>query len=377
MTEIHRVGIHVNTFPVPSEAFVIEQTRMLTLFKPVMFVRQQIYTVDGFESHSIQPGIRGWRKKTFALFPGVWAWGGKQAFKDIRLIHAHFGPNGVYGLPIAKSIKVPLIVTFHGFDATVRPRDLLIHGGLFGMRYVLGLRKLKRGATRVIAVSKFIEARLLAMGFSESIVRQHYIGVDTARFTPVAESERTLDVVCVGRLVEAKGISVLISAFAKVATRFPESQLRLIGEGPGRHEFESLAEKLGIPRRVIFEGTMAHERVAGIVSKAAVSVLASKTGANGSQEAFGLASIEAAAAGVALIVSRNGGLPETVADGVTGFVVNENNVDELAEALFALLSDASLRERFGSAGRQRVLELFDLNKQTAKLEDIYLEALKG
>lgn len=374
--KINRVGIHVNTFPIPSEAFVIEQARTLTRFKPVMFVRQQIRTVDGLESHSIQPGISGWRKKAFALFPGVWAWGGKQNFKDVGLIHAHFGPNGVYGLPIAKSIKVPIIVTFHGFDATVRPHDLLIGGGIFGIRYVLGLKKLKRGATRVIAVSKFIETRLLAMGFSESIVRQHYIGVDPARFNPVATAERTLDVVCVGRLVEAKGISVLIRAFAKVAKRFPESQLRLIGDGPGRNEFESLAEKIGISRRVIFEGNMAHERVAAVVSRAAVSVLASKTGANGSQEAFGLASIEAAAAGVASIVSRNGGLPETVVDGVTGLVVEENNVAELADALSVLLSDASLRERLGAAGRQRVLEFFDLNKQTAKLEEIYLEALR-
>jgi colanic acid/amylovoran biosynthesis glycosyltransferase len=377
MTDSIRVGIHVNSYPLPSEAFVIEQARALSRFKPVMFVRRQNRSVDEIECHAIAAGVHGLRRKVFALKPGVWAWGGPQAFADIGLIHAHFGPNGVYALPLSKAMKIPLVVTFHGFDATVRASDHFWHGGVFGLRYLLGLPALKRRATRVIAVSQFIESRLLTMGFPESSIRQHYIGVDPARFIPIAAHARSLDIVCVGRLTAAKGIEELIRAFAKIAPCFPESRLRLIGEGAERRAYEDLVGILKINGRVVFEGTMAHERVAAIVSRCAVSVLASKTGANGWQEAFGLASIEAAAAGLPSIVSRNGGLTETVEDGVTGLVIGESNVDELADALSTLLSDESLRERLGTAGRQRVLKQFDLNKQTAKLEDIYLEALNA
>jgi glycosyltransferase involved in cell wall biosynthesis len=360
---------------VPSEAFVIEQARTLTRFKPVMFVRHQARPVDDIECHAIPESNYGWRQKTFAFHPGTWAWGGSQAFAEISLIHAHFGPNGVYALPLSKAMNIPLVVTFHGFDATVRTREQFLHGGLFGIRYLFGLPRLKQKASRVIAVSKFLESRLLCMGFSESAIKQHYIGVDLARFVPIEADSRSLDIVCVGRLTAAKGIEELIRAFSRISHRFPESRLRLIGEGSERRAYEELVSSLEMNDRVVFEGTMTHERVAAIVSCCAVNVLASKTGANGWQEAFGLASIEAAAAGLPSIVSSNGGLPETVEDEVTGLVIREGNIDELADSLSILLSDSSLRERLGTAGRERVLKQFDLHKQTAKLEDIYMEAL--
>ena len=369
-----RVGIHVNEFPIPSESFVIEQARPPTRFSPVMFVRRLNSLVENIECHAIQVGTRDWRRKAFAVWPGAWAWD-KAAFHDVQLIHAHFGPNGVYALPLAKAKKIPLVVTFHGSDATVRPQSFIKDGGVLGIRYILGFNNLKNNATRIIAVSKFIENRLLTMGFHQSKIRQHYIGVDSTRFRPVGDEKKTLDVVCVGRLVEAKGISVLINAFSKISTKFPESKLRLIGEGRDRQKFEKLVEILRITDRVIFEGTMSHKNVAEIVSHSAVNVLVSKTGENGSQEAFGLASIEAAAAGVPSIVSRIGGLPETIEDGVTGLIVEENNVDELVDALFILLSDGNMRTRLGLAGRERVLRDFDIKTQTTKLENIYFEAL--
>lgn len=374
MSESGRVAIHVNAFPLPSEAFVLEQARSLARFEPVMFVRRQLGAVEGIACKPIMAGRRGWPAKAFALHPGTWAWGGAGAFAGVKLVHAHFGPNGVYALPIASALKVPLVVTFHGFDATVRA-GALARGGLFGLRYLLGLPRLKRSAVKVIAVSRFIEARLRAMGFPETSIVQHYIGVDPDRFSPLPVAERSLDVVCVGRLVDAKGIEELIRAFARVAPRFPESQLRLIGNGPRHGAYADLARTLGLGQRVVFHGALAHQEVARVVAGCAVSVLVSKTGANGSQEAFGLGAIEAAASGLPAIVSRNGGLAETVEDGVTGCVIGEGSVDQLAEALSQFLGDAGLRARFGAAGRARVLERFDLSRQTPKLEDIYAEAV--
>lgn len=369
-----RVAIHVNGFPLPSEAFVLEQARSLVRFEPVMFVRRQLGAVEGLACKPIMAGRHGWPAKAFALHPGTWAWGGPSAFEGVRLIHAHFGPNGVYALPIARALKVPLVVTFHGFDATLR-RAELVHAGMFGLRYVLGLPRLRRKATKVIAVSKFLETRLRAMGFPEASIVQHYIGVDPDRFSPLAPAARSLDVVCVARMVAAKGIEELIRAFGRIAARFPESRLRLIGGGPRQAGFGDLARALGLGERVVFHGAVAHREVARIVSGCALSVLASKAGVNGWKEAFGLGSIEAAAAGLPVIVSRNGGLVETVEDGVTGCVIGEGSVDELAAALALFLADAGLRERFGAAGRVRVLERFDLRKQTAMLEDIYAAAI--
>jgi len=371
-----KVAIHVNAFPVPSEAFVIEQARALQRYTPVVYARTQLTAQSSILCNSIPQSCLGWRKKSFAIAPGVWAWGGKLAFKDVDVIHAHFGPNGVYALPLAKALGVPLLVTFHGFDATVRNRDLFMHGGMAGRKFLIGRASLFSQAKRVIAVSRFIESRLLTMGALPTAIQQHYIGVDTNRFQPLDESERSLDIVCVGRLMLAKGIDTLISAFAIIHQQFPESRLRLIGAGPDFQVFKDLAGYLGVSDKVIFEGTMAHTEVANIVRQCALSVLASKTGSNGWQEAFGLASIEAAAAGIPSIVTNHGGLPETVVHQETGLIVKENAPKELADAMAVLLRDTQLRRQLGISGRVRVLRDFDLFKQTKLLEDIYTESIE-
>jgi colanic acid/amylovoran biosynthesis glycosyltransferase len=375
MNTLGRVAIHINTYPLPSEVFVREQARSLRRFEPTLFVRSQTGPSADLDCQPIANAGdgRGWAAKAFALRPGIWAWGGKHAFAGVRLVHAHFGPNGVYALPLARALGVPLVVSFHGFDATMRP-TALAQGGVAGIAYLLGLPELKRGAARVIAVSAFLAARLRMMGFAESAIRQHYIGVDPDRFTPLEPHERSLDIVCVARLVPAKGIEELLRAFALVAPRFPESRLRLVGAGPGAQQYAGLAAALGIGGKVVFHGALAHEAVALVVARCALSVLVSKTGENGAQEAFGLGSIEAAASGLPSIVSSNGGLPETVEHGVTGMVVPEARVAELADAIATFLADAGLRARFGAAGRARVLARFALGPQTQKLEDIYCEA---
>ncbi|MBK6854872.1 MAG: glycosyltransferase [Burkholderiales bacterium] len=368
-----RVGIHLKSFPIPSEAFVIEQARTLVDFEPEFLVRELLSTSTGFRVRAISSARR---RRLFALLPGAWAFGGAGALQGFSLIHAHFGPNGVYGLPISQKLGIPLVVTFHGFDATVSRNELLFRSGLFGLQYMLRLSQLMDKGARFIAVSDFLHGKLLAMGMPGDKLVRHYIGVDLARFTPLPEAQRLPDIVCVGRLVAAKGIADLIEAFARIAVRFPDTRLRLVGAGKDRPAFERLVQERALQARVVFEGTMPHDQVAALVGRCAISVLASKTGSDGWQEAFGLASIEAAAAGLPVVVTRHGGLPETVVEGVTGLVVPEGGVDELADVLSQLLDSDSLRSRMGIAARRHVEKNFNLILQTQELERIYRGVLK-
>lgn len=368
------VGIHLRAFPIPSEAFVVEQARTLTRHRPVFLVRE-ILAANEFECREfVATTPRGAGSKIFAFAPGAWAWGGRSALADLHLIHAHFGPNGAYAMPVAHQLKLPLLVTFHGFDATLRTSELLFNQGVFGLYYILNQRRLRRRASKVIAVSKFLASRLVAMGFSSQQIEQHYIGVDLQRFKPMPAFQRSRDIVCVARLTHAKGIADLIRAFASVHAQLDGSKLRLIGAGPCRQEFESLAAILGVADQVVFHGTMAHHLVAEVVRGCALSVLASKTGSDGWQEAFGLASIEAAAAGLPVIVTKHGGLPETVVDNETGLSVAEGDVKRLASSILAIMRDDAGRTAMGEAGRKRVVQSFDLYRQTSQLEDIYKEA---
>jgi glycosyltransferase involved in cell wall biosynthesis len=88
-------------------------------------------------------------------------------------------------------------------------------------------------------------------------------------------------------------------------------------------------------------------------------------------EGFGLPPVEAMAAGLPVVTSRSGTVPETVMDGVTGFVVEKNSVEELAQALLLLLRDDDRREAMGRAGRRRVLQYFSWDAIAQGLRDRY------
>lgn len=372
------VGYIVNEYPVPSEAFITEQVGRVIRFRPTLYVRRCHGAGFGFDVRSIEDQALGAiRRRLFAVFPGVWAWGGRSAFDGVKLLHAHFGPNGVYALPIAGQLRVPLVVTFHGYDATTDMDYLSRNGGTNGARYVSKLNDLKKTGALFVAVSEYIRSALLDLGFPAGRVIRHYIGVDTEKFLPRSSNPQLRTIVCVARLVRAKGQYELLQAFYGIHMLHPDTRLVLVGEGPEKDGLQRKAIELGIRDRVDFLGSLQHQDVARIVGEATVGVLASKASSAGAREAFGIFSIEAASCGVPVIVSNSGGLPETLIPGKTGLLVDEGDVSSLTQALLEVLGSPEYAKALGAEGRRMALEKFDLGKQTAQLEMIYDEVLES
>jgi glycosyltransferase involved in cell wall biosynthesis len=119
-----------------------------------------------------------------------------------------------------------------------------------------------------------------------------------------------------------------------------------------------LAEQLGIAGRVTFHGTLTQQAVAALLRRADLFVQHSITLPDGRAEAFGLSVAEAMAAGLPVVVSASGGLPDTVVDGETGVLVEEADVEGMADAIITLSSDAQRADALGRAGRERVLARF-------------------
>jgi colanic acid/amylovoran biosynthesis glycosyltransferase len=134
------------------------------------------------------------------------------------LIHAHFGIEGVAALPIAAELKIPLVTTFHGFDATLKTHAMLGSPAYF--RYPLLRRKLARQGDLFLCASSFIRERLVATGFPEERTRTHYIGVDCRAIHLRRDSEERPVILHVARLVEVKGTRYLLQAFAALARRY-------------------------------------------------------------------------------------------------------------------------------------------------------------
>lgn len=287
------------------------------------------------------------------------------------LIHAHFGPDGAMALPLARDLQIPLLVTFHGFDITVK--DERVKPSFSNWVYLSRREALKSEAQLFIAVSEFIKEKLLEQGFPPDKVVVHYIGIDTELFQPVQEVQREPVVLFVGRLVEKKGCEYLIRAMSKVQAEMPEVELVVIGDGPLRPSLEQLASEL--LQRYQFLGVQPPASVRSWMNRVKIFCVPSIIAKSGDAEAFGIVFAEAQAMGLPVVSFASGGIPEAVAHGETGFLVAEHDWEKLAKNIMHLLKDQILWQQFSQKGQERVQRLFSLQKQTGLLEDIYKQVL--
>ena len=356
-----------------SEPFITEQAQHLRRYRPLYVGRKRFgLPPDGASSLALEdlykrwklPRI-GWQMLTGDAQPYLNLLGRRRP----SLIHAHFGIEGVSALGLAMQLEIPLVTTFHGFDATLKTHAML--GSPAWFRYPLLRRKLAREGNLFLCASSFIRQKLLETGFPESRTHTHYIGVDCQSIRPRADFEETPLILHVARLVEVKGTRYLLRAFATVARKYDRVQLLIIGDGPLRRQLHALTASLGMRDRVEFLGAVPHVAVLSWMRKAAMLVLPGIRTATGREEGLGMVLLEAAATGLPIVGSRVGGIPECVLEGKTGFLVPERDEDALARRMAELLEDPVRRHRMGAAGRALVEDRFDIDRQTAMLENYY------
>ncbi|MBV9586584.1 MAG: glycosyltransferase, partial [Alphaproteobacteria bacterium] len=166
------------------------------------------------------------------------------------LVHAHFGRGGALALPIARVLGVPLVVTFHGGDAT---KDKNYRSGLLPTVFMRRLAALRREAALFICVSDFIREQLLARGFPPEKLRVLHYGVERAEEPQPGAALPSRYVLFAGRLVEKKGVTHLIEAMRRLEAAGRDLQLVVVGEGPAAAELKKQAAPLG---NVCFAGWM-------------------------------------------------------------------------------------------------------------------------
>jgi glycosyltransferase involved in cell wall biosynthesis len=292
--------------------------------------------------------------------------------RDPVLLHAHFGPCGLSALRLAKWLNIPLVTTFHGFDATIKNSVLEKSG--FGQRdYVRRKQVLQEHGQLFIAVSRFIKRRILEQGFAEERTVLHYIGVDTEFFRADGAVKRDPVVLFTGHLTEVKGCEYLIRAMAKAQAVMPDLELIVIGDGPLRAHLAQLAQEN--LTRFQFLGLQPRDVVKQWMNRARVFSVPSVTAESGAEEGFGLVFGEAQAMGCPVVSFSSGGIPEAVAHGETGLLAKERDVDALSQHILLLMSNDAMWRRMSEAARSRVCTLFDLKTQTRALEGLYTQVL--
>lgn len=374
-----QVAIFRNQLFKSSEPFIADQAQQFTRFRPLYVGRERFGDgPTGAESLSLGDAIpqrrvisRLWQVLSRDPRPYV------RMIRDRhpRLIHAHFGVDAVYALPIAQRLDVPLITTFHGYDATMSTAALLRAPKPAWWNYVLFRRSLAACGAQFLCVSEYIRRRVISRGFPESLTRVHYIGVNTDEIRPSTHTADRPTVLHVARLVEKKGTRDLIESIALAARTIRDIELFIVGQGPLERSLRDFAREKGVGDIVHFLGVQSHARVIELISRAWLFALPSVEARSGDAEGLGMVLLEAAACGIPTVANRHGGIPEVVVDGATGLLCAEHNVHEFAAALTDLLRDDVLRNRMGKAARERAERHFSLRRQSAALESIYKESL--
>lgn len=378
----HAVLIYSNQ-PLPlSETFVYNQTVRLSRYKAyflgtkmpkgpsIALPKERVYLVN-------TGGAAGWMRefgfKVFGYLPDdVLSW-----IEGVRpvLVHAHFGPYGAIAFPFAERLGLPLIVSFHGTDAT--KKDLWIWCSSYTAHrlYLLRRRRLARVASRVVVQSEFLRDIVVKRhGFPEEKVVIIRYGVDLDEFRPDAGESEWGHILYVGRLIERKGLPYLLAAAGQLKQRFPEIRLTVIGDGPMRARYEKIAAA-ALGDRVTFLGAQPQQVVREYLKRAYLFCMPSVTMPSGEAETLGVVFLEAMAMKVPPVSFRTGGIPEVIRHGETGFLAEERDVDGLARYLTLLLENPDLRNRMGEAGREWVEQEFNLKSQNAKLEALYDEVV--
>lgn len=285
------------------------------------------------------------------------------------VILCHFGYVALRVLPVARKLGIPVVAHFHGLDLSAM---------LSGRWYRWSLKKQVQRFDQDIVVGSHQAKLLDSYGLGEDKVNLIPCGVPTDLFNPVQRPNREdVRFIQVSRIVPWKGIEEGIRAFAHVNQVLPNTRLVLVGDGLQFDQIKQLVGDLNLHQVIEFTGPLPPEEVVRKLQDSDIFIHHSLTYHTGWCEGFGVSIAEAAAMSLPLVVSRSGGIPDQVVDSQTGFMVEERNVQAMADAMLKLAESAELRMQMGQAGRQRMIDHFDTSRQIKKLEQVLLKAFES
>lgn len=189
-----------------------------------------------------------------------------------------------------------------------------------------------------------------------------YHGVDLARFPqqPSSRDGEPVVILSVARLIEKKGVEVLLEALARIS---PELRWKFVqvGDGPLAGRLHRQASALGLSEKITWRGALTQDQLLIEYRKADLFALASRVARDGDRDGLPNVLLEAQSQGLPCVATRVSAIPELVRDGHTGLLVEENDPEALARALEVLISSPARRRALGAAGQARVMETFGLD----------------
>ncbi|MFC4818357.1 MULTISPECIES: N-acetyl-alpha-D-glucosaminyl L-malate synthase BshA [unclassified Flavobacterium] len=290
----------------------------------------------------------------------------------IDLLHVHYAIPHAYAGYMAKQmlkdegIRIPMVTTLHGTDIT-----LVGNHPFYKPAVTFSINK----SDVVTSVSQSLKddtVRLFDLK-NEIVVIPNFIEIDetikenvTCKRSVMAKSEERI-ITHISNFRKVKNIPDVVKVFYKIQQKIP-AKLMMVGDGPEKRVAEELCEKLGIQDKVIFFGNS--NEINQILSYSDLFLLPSET------ESFGLAALEAMACSVPVVSSNTGGLPEVNINGISGYLSNVGDVEDMAVNALKILTDDAILAQFKTNALETAKQ-FQIDKIVPKYEEVYHQALNS
>jgi glycosyltransferase involved in cell wall biosynthesis len=282
------------------------------------------------------------------------------AGRGLTHVHVHFAtPAATVGMLASKVSGVGFSMTVHGPDEFYDVQKYALTEKIAAAKFV-------------VAISYFAQSQLMKLSPMEQWKKFEVsrLGVDTAQFVPrrLERAAGKLRVLCVGRLVAAKGQGVLIRAVSRLRAEGRDVELTLVGDGADREHLEQMVAGRGMAG-VRFMGSVNQDHIRELYAQADVFALASFA------EGVPVVLMEAMAMEIPAVSTRIAGIGELIESGVDGVLVAASDVDGLAQTLAELMDAPEKCDRLGKAGRAKVQREYELGPSVDRLAEILVRRL--
>lgn len=377
-----RVVIYQDGLLSYSETFIKQQALALNTWQPILLGHKYLRRGLDFsmlKSELLLPSNTSFLRRAVYM---IYRWlnkadpAGITTLKNLNadLVHAHFGTSAIDIWPYVKALNLPMLVTLHGFDISIYKEWW--ESGKRGRRkrkYPQQLLQLaQEPKVHFLAVSSAIKERAIKFGIPADKITVSYIGVDTEAFIPGPTPilERKNRILYVGRLVEKKGASYLIEAFATVKKAIPDAELVIVGKGRMEEQLRNQVQQLNLTD-VTFAGALTSTQVKEQIDNCKIFCLPSITADSGDAEGLPISILEAQASGVFVVSSSSGGVGDNLFDRESCFIFEERNSNQLAKTLTEILNNPQNNLYVIEQQLKLISAKFQLKICAEKLEEIY------
>jgi glycosyltransferase involved in cell wall biosynthesis len=281
---------------------------------------------------------------------------------DIDLVHTHFANLGTFpSRYVASYYDVPATVTAHASD-------------LYNDPNMEHLSHIVSKADQVVTISEYNKDYIESEITNKTPIKVIHAGIRPEKFEPSSSSADTR-ILTVSRFVEKKGLPYAIEAVSRVVDQFPDLEYHIVGSGEMEHKIRDQIDECGLNDTVELLENVSDEQLVTEFDEASCFLLPCIVAESGDRDGIPVALMESMAMKTPPISTNVSGIPELIDHRKNGLIVQPKQTDQLAEAISSLLSDPTKQQRFAEAGREKVRQEFNVKRETAKLESMFMNAI--